>query len=95
MLTSSRLRLLFKVEMCYSNDGQPDHSLKPQHVAFLDKSETHEEHEFLFSAYSAFRVHSVKRSKHPKSSAEPHEITLVACVDNKIVEENAPTAPWA
>jgi len=74
--------------------GKPVPGLRPMHVAFLDKSEGREEYEFLFSAYSAFRVKSVERSDHATSASESHEITLVACNDNQLEDEDVPTAPW-
>ena len=52
------------------------------------------EYEFLFSAFSAFRVHSVKRSPYPTRVSRPHEIILVACYDNADELQDAPTAPW-
>ena len=59
-----------------------------------------EEREFLFSAYSAFQVISVK-SLHDDDLEDPseiegidYEITIKACSDNKLVSDDVPTAPW-
>ena len=88
-------KVLYTILLCRNRyTGKLDGSLQPEHLAFLDKSETGSECEFLFSAFSAFRVHSVKISEHPTSTSYPHEITLVACADNRTEAENAPSAPW-
>ena len=52
------------------------------------------EEEFLFSAYSAFRVLKIEPSSNPLWSDAPTKITILACVDNKEVPEDVPTAPW-
>ena len=53
------------------------------------------EDEFLFSAYSAFRVLSVVASSgDPTQTNKPHQIFLEACADNQLVPEDVPTAPW-
>jgi len=54
------------------------------------------EKEWLFSAYSAFRVVSAK-SREEDDLDNPgidYEITLKACHDNKDVSDDVPTAPW-
>ena len=52
------------------------------------------EDEFLFSAYSAFRVDRVHWSPTPRDKQRPHEITLYALPDNKETSEDLPLAPW-
>ena len=54
----------------------------------------HVQVEFLFSAYSVFRVKSVKWSPDPNRISSPHEITIVASHDNAEESEDLPTAPW-
>ena len=53
------------------------------------------EREFLFSAYSAFKVISAK-SAHVDDldNGIDYEITLKACRDNKDISDDVPTAPW-
>ena len=58
-------------------------------VNYLEKSLIDTEREFLFSAYSAFKVLSVDRS-----NASLTKITLEAARDNKDVPEDVPSAPW-
>jgi len=65
-----------------------------QHVNFLEKTPYTSEKEFLFSAYSAFRVVSVKESTDPMNDKRPHEITIQACADNSDESEDVPSAPW-
>eukprot|EP00940_MAST-03C_sp_MAST-3C-sp2_P001690 g1690.t1 len=50
--------------------------------------------EYLFSAYSAFKVVKVEESPTPEKWTTPHKIFLKAAPDNKLVDENVPTAPW-
>ena len=65
-----------------------------KHVSFLEKTAFNSEKEFLFSAYSCFKVLAVKPSPNPKNSETPHEIVIEACVDNSEMPENVPSAPW-
>jgi hypothetical protein len=90
-----RPKVLYKILLCRDEQGRERPGLEPMHLAFLDKTEGAGEYEFLFSAYSAFRVHSVCRSKHAASAARPHEIVLVACADNSTEDEDVPTCPWS
>jgi len=71
-----------------------DPERKCKHVNYLGrgKGDCEGEEEFLFSA---FKVESITRSENPTSSQTPHEITITACVDNKEVSCDVPTAPWA
>ena len=64
------------------------------HVAYISHTEGPGEEEMLFSAYSAFRVESVRRSADATRPETPHRITIVACYDNASASEDAPTAPW-
>ena len=65
-----------------------------KHVNFLEQTAFTTEKEFLFSAYSAFRVLKVKESDNPYKETTPHEIFIEACRDNTEVPENVPSAPW-
>ena len=51
------------------------------------------EEEYLFAPYSAFTVLSV--SWNAGTIAAPHEIELLAAVDNKAEREDLPLAPWS
>ena len=50
------------------------------------------EHEYLFAPYSAFRV--VAAHWRAGTAHEPHEIELLAAVDNIGPSEDLPLAPW-
>eukprot|EP00939_MAST-03C_sp_MAST-3C-sp1_P002964 g2964.t1 len=52
------------------------------------------EQEYLFSAFSAFRVLKVEKSPRPCRVATPHKITLLAVPDNLSIGGGVPTAPW-
>ena len=71
-----------------------DRDLGCKQVNFLHKTEVEGEAEFLFSAYSVFRVQSVQWSESPERSATPHVITVLASPDNAEEPEDVPTAPW-
>eukprot|EP00940_MAST-03C_sp_MAST-3C-sp2_P001689 g1689.t1 len=66
------------------------------HVNLIDNSITavKNESEYLFSAYSAFKVVKVEESSTPENWTTPHKITLKAAPDNSLIDENVPTAPW-
>jgi hypothetical protein len=49
--------------------------------------------EYLFAPYSAFKVLSAQWRA--GTAAEPHEVELLAAVDNKGVSEDLPLAPWS
>ena len=51
------------------------------------------EEEFLYTAYSAFRVLRVKRVD-PPSRSQPVEIDLYVFPDNRDAPEDAPLALW-
>jgi hypothetical protein len=69
----------------------PDHKCK--HVNLVDKSNIQGEQEYLFVPYSAFTVLSVAWKA--GTTAEPHEIELLAAVDNRQEPEDLPLAPWS
>ena len=52
-----------------------------------------DEKEYLFAPYSAFTVLSARWRA--GTTAEPHEIELLAAVDNKAEPEDLPLAPWS
>jgi hypothetical protein len=79
-------KVVFRIEL--------DKKMGCNHVNYLDKAECAGESEFLFSAYSAFRVKSVRWSKTPERNSKPHEITILASHDNQEELEDVPTAPW-
>jgi hypothetical protein len=93
-LPATTPKVLYKILLCLDDEGKVKDGRKPRHLAFLDKTEGRGEYEFLFSAFSAFYVRSVKRSKQPQNPGRPHEITLVACYDNQYEAQDVPTAPW-
>jgi len=57
-------------------------------VNFINKGEFVREREFLFSAYSAFRVLEVDKS------GQTIQIVIEAAIDNKAVARDVPSAPW-
>ena len=63
-------------------------------VSFLEKTAFTSEKEFLFSAYSCFKVLECKLSANPTKSDSPHEIIIEACTDNSEEPQNVPSAPW-
>jgi ankyrin repeat protein len=69
----------------------PDHKCK--HVNLVDKSNIQGEQEYLFVPYSAFTVLSVAWKA--GTTAELHEIELLAAVDNRQEPEDLPLAPWS
>jgi serine/threonine protein kinase len=80
-------RVLFTIKL------DPDYDC--MHVNYLNSTEVPSEAEYLFSAYSAFRVVSVEPSKEdPTNYTTPHRITIKACIDNKHESEDCPTSPW-
>ena len=63
------------------------------HVNLVKKTNVPGEEEYLFAPYSAFIVVSARwRSG---TVAEPHEIELLAAVDNREEPEDLPLAPWS
>ena len=51
------------------------------------------EEEYLFAPYSVFSV--VTARWNAGTTAEPHEVELLAAVDNKREPEDLPLAPWS
>ena len=65
------------------------------HANYIDsQSACSGEQEYLFCAFSAFRVLEVKRSADATKVSTPHEITLEAVSDNKDISDGVPSAPW-
>ena len=52
-----------------------------------------DESEYLWAPYSVFTVASTKWSSDPEY-LQPHEINLVAALDNLREEEDLPLSPW-
>ena len=63
------------------------------HVNLVKKTNVPGEEEYLFAPYSAFTVLSVRWGA--GTAAAPHEIELLAAVDNKAEREDLPLAPWS
>ena len=70
-----------------------DSARKCKHVNLVTKTNVPGEQEYLFAPYSAFTVLSV--SWNAGTVAEPHQIELLAAVDNKDEPEDLPLAPWS
>jgi len=51
------------------------------------------EEEYLFAPYSVFTVVAARWKA--GTTAEPHEVELLAAVDNKGEPEDLPLAPWS
>ena len=63
------------------------------HVNLVKKTNVPGEEEYLFAPYSAFTVLSARWGA--GTVAAPHEIELLAAVDNKAEREDLPLAPWS
>ena len=91
MQRAQRPRVLYKILL-----KDPDWHGGCMQVNYLEKSEFAEK-EFLFSAFSAFRVLAIDDSQlhvdNPQDGCNV-EITIEAAVDNKLSKQNAPSAPW-
>ena len=102
LLATSFEKRVAKRFMNRIDDGKPkvlfivrlDRDQDCKQVNFLSKTEVEGEAEFLFSAYSVFRVQSVQWSETPERSSTPHQITILASPDNSEEPEDVPTAPW-
>ncbi len=70
-----------------------DPERKCNHVNLVTKTNVEGEEEYLFAPYSVFTVRSV--SWNAGTVAEPHEIELLAAVDNKGQPLDLPLAPWS
>ena len=70
-----------------------DPERKCVHVNLVKKTNVPGEEEYLFAPYSAFTVLGATWSS--GTVAEPHEIELLAAVDNKAEPEDLPPAPWS
>jgi hypothetical protein len=51
-----------------------------------------DEREYLFAPYSAFTLQAVRWGA--GTSSDPHQVELLAAVDNKAESELLPLAPW-
>ena len=63
------------------------------HVNLVKNSNVPGEEEYLFAPYSVFTVLSA--TWNAGTAAAPHEIELLAAVDNKAEPEDLPLAPWS
>eukprot|EP01045_Picozoa_sp_COSAG04_P015780 COSAG04_NODE_1273_length_7466_cov_76.544319_4_plen_458_part_00 len=70
-----------------------DPARKCVHVNLVNKTNVPGEEEYLFAPYSAFTVLSAQWNA--GTVAAPHEIELLAAVDNKEEPEDLPLAPWS
>lgn len=70
-----------------------DKKLRCVHVNYLGSRGLGGEKEFLFAPYSVFKVLKVDWKSSPNWE-KPHEVELMAAVDNKHEAENLPLAPW-
>ena len=70
-----------------------DAERKCVHVNLVKKTNVPGEEEYLFAPYSAFTVLSARWGA--GTAAAPHEIELLAAVDNKAEPEDLPLAPWS
>ncbi len=70
-----------------------DPERKCAHVNLVKKTNVPGEEEYLFAPYSAFEVLSA--TWNAGTVAAPHEIELLAAVDNKEEPEDLPLAPWS
>jgi hypothetical protein len=82
------------VNACVRWRVELDAERRCNHVNLVTATHVPGESEFLFSAYSAFRVDRVHWSPTPRDKQRPHEITLYALPDNKETSEDLPLAPW-
>ena len=64
-----------------------------EHVTLVTNTHVRGELEYLFTAFSVFTVEVVNWSANPTKKATPHEITIVAAVDNRVEPEDLPLAP--
>ena len=80
---------------CDGRQVRIDAQRKCNHVNLITKTVPGlpDEKEYLFAPYSVFTVLSVAWKA--GTTAEPHEIELLAAVDNKAEPEDLPLAPWS
>ena len=79
--------------LCCGLQVRIDAERKCVHVNLVKKTNVPGEEEYLFAPYSAFTVLSVRWGA--GTAAAPHEIELLAAVDNKAEREDLPLAPWS
>ena len=63
------------------------------HVNFLERANVEGEEEFLFTAYSVFKVLSQEIKSQPRWT-DPHKIVLEVAPDNRDFPEDLPLSPW-
>ena len=71
--------------------GKHDYEYRVQHMTFVSKTLIKGEHEYLFAAYSVFKLVSIEWSA---KLSKPHKFVIRAAVNNKSEDENLPLAPW-
>ena len=79
--------------LCCGWQVRIDAERKCVHVNLVKKTNVPGEEEYLFAPYSAFTVLSARWGA--GTAAAPHEIELLAAVDNKAEPEDLPLAPWS
>ena len=87
------LTRVFLPWLCCGPQVRIDAERKCVHVNLVKKTNVAGEEEYLFAPYSAFTVLSVRWNA--GTAAAPHEIELLAAVDNKAEREDLPLAPWS
>ena len=70
-----------------------DPDLKCVHVNLVKRANVPGEEEYLFAPYSVFTV--LRSTWNAGTTADPHEVELLAAVDNKGEPEDLPLAPWS
>ena len=66
---------------------------KCHHVSLINKTNVPGEEEYLFVAYSAFKVLSA--DWRAGTTADPHVVELLAAADNMAAPEGLCLAPWS
>ena len=93
----SRVQLNAPTNACILWKVVLDRARGCDHVNLVTETHVEGESEFLFAAYSAFTVVVVNWSATPQNPGTPHEITVLAAVNNKNdleFPETVPLAPW-
>ena len=85
----------WKIEVDVRGDPQGQNMAQHlcKHVNLLRVTHVPGEEEYLFQAFSVFTVKEVVWSDSPDAQ-HPHQITLVAALDNTAESESLPLAPW-
>ena len=78
--------------------GKDDRQYRCKHVNLVTGGHVDSEKEYLFSAFSVFRVVKISPSPTPTNPATPHEITIFAETDNTqfptTEDVDLELAPW-